>query len=435
MSLLSGYRSHLNCLSLLVLQRTMSSAAALSKLDVPLRSLVANAATDGSKDFGRSEKDKTQVAEWIEKIAQGDIAKPERLKDLDSELTPRTYLVSNYLTAADVALYGALHLIFSQLQPAQYWSCPALTRYFDHVQSIPSVSKAAAALSPAFSSVAFDLDNAPKIERKADPPKKKEKASAGNSQAATSSALAVAKGKKNKDTPAVEEEKSQEIASSEGKVPKKEKKEKEKKAPEAAETGKKKAGASGGGGGKAIAEEGAGEPVPSMIDLRVGHIIDIKKHPDADGLYVEQIDFGEETGPRTVVSGLVHYIPIEEMRDKYLVGVCNLKPANMRGVKSFAMVLCATSKDGKEDGIELIQPPPNSKPGERVYFEGPDFESATPLSQLNPKKKIFETVQPGFTTLESKEAAWVNPATKSVHRIRTQEGVCVAPTLVGASLS
>jgi hypothetical protein len=35
----------------------------------------------------------------------------------------------------------------------------------------------------------------------------------------------------------------------------------------------------------------------------------------------KQIDFGEDTGPRTVVSGLVHYIPIEEMRDKYLVGV------------------------------------------------------------------------------------------------------------------
>jgi len=172
-----------------------------------------------------------------------------------------------------------------------------------------------------------------------------------------------------------------------------------------------------------------------MIDLRVGHIVDIMKHPDADGLYVEQIDIGEETGPRTVVSGLVNYIPIEQMRDKYLVAVCNLKPANMRGVKSFAMVLCATSKDGKDAGIELIQPPPNSKPGDRIYFEGSEFADATPIAQLNPKKKIFETIQPGFITLDSKEAAWVNPTTKSVHRIRTKEGVCVAPTLVGASLS
>ena len=47
------------------------------------------------------------------------------------------------------------------------------------------------------------------------------------------------------------------------------------------------------------------------------------KHPDADGLYVEQIDVGEET-PRTVVSGLVNYIPIENMRDKMLITVVRL---------------------------------------------------------------------------------------------------------------
>ena len=73
--------------------------------------------------------------------------------------------------------------------------------------------------------------------------------------------------------------------------------------------------------------------------------------------------------------------------------------------------LQATSKDGKDGGVELIQPPPDSKPGDRVYFEGPEYESksffwyfviscsfatdAQPLSQLNPKKKIFETIQPG----------------------------------------
>jgi len=75
-------------------------------------------------------------------------------------------------------------------------------------------------------------------------------------------------------------------------------------------------------------------------------------------------------------------------------------------------ILQATSKEGKDGGIELIQPPAGSKPGDRVYFEGSEFESelfslsgysltedsfldATPLSQLNPKKKIFETIQPG----------------------------------------
>jgi hypothetical protein len=37
--------------------------------------------------------------------------------------------------------------------------------------------------------------------------------------------------------------------------------------------------------------------------------------------------------------------------------------------------LQATSKEGKDGGIELIQPPPGSQPGDRVYFEGQEFES------------------------------------------------------------
>ncbi|KAI0761970.1 hypothetical protein BD413DRAFT_586807 [Trametes elegans] len=402
------------------LLRKMSASAALAKLPSPLRDLVTAAAQDGSEDFGRSEKDKAEVADWIDKVAQGGVVKPDKLQDLEASLVPRTYLVSNYFTAADVALYGALHPILSQLQPAQYHTHPAITRYFDHVQHRPAVRKAAEPLAPAFSVVPLELDNAPHQERKAEPPKKKEKAKAtpaaeGEAKADKAAAKTDKKAKK-----ADEGDKAAQQGETEGKAQKTEKKAKE---PKASESGDKKKGA---------AEEPS-EPVPSMIDLRVGHIVDIKKHPDADGLYVEQIDFGEETGPRTVVSGLVNYIPIEQMRDKYLVGVCNLKPANMRGVKSFAMVLCATHKDGKDAGIELVDPPAGSKPGERVYFEG--FEAGQPLSQLNPKKKIFETIQPGFTTLETREAAWVDPETKSVHRIRTKDGVCVAPRFVGASLS
>jgi len=51
----------------------------------------------------------------------------------------------------------------------------------------------------------------------------------------------------------------------------------------------------------------------SRLDIRVGLITDVKKHPDADSLYVEQIDVGEPT-PRTVVSGLVKFIPLEKMQ-------------------------------------------------------------------------------------------------------------------------
>lgn len=36
--------------------------------------------------------------------------------------------------------------------------------------------------------------------------------------------------------------------------------------------------------------------------------------------------------------------------------------------------LQATHKNGKEAGIEIVDPPSGSKPGDRVYFEGP-YES------------------------------------------------------------
>lgn len=40
----------------------------------------------------------------------------------------------------------------------------------------------------------------------------------------------------------------------------------------------------------------------------------------------------------------------------------------------------ATSKEGKDSGIELVKPPENSKIGDRVYFEGPNFEGERTLS-------------------------------------------------------
>lgn len=84
------------------------------------------------------------------------------------------------------------------------------------------------------------------------------------------------------------------------------------------------------------------EIVPSRLDIRVGKIVDVKKHPDADSLYVEKIDLGENNGPRTIVSGLVNYVPIEEMQDRMVLVLANLKAANLRGIPSHGMVLCAS---------------------------------------------------------------------------------------------
>ena len=60
--------------------RTMASQQALQKLQSPLKELVLGALPNGATDLGSSEKDKAEVEGWIEKIAQGDINKPDGLK-------------------------------------------------------------------------------------------------------------------------------------------------------------------------------------------------------------------------------------------------------------------------------------------------------------------------------------------------------------------
>ena len=50
----------------------------------------------------------------------------------------------------------------------------------------------------------------------------------------------------------------------------------------------------------------------SMLNMRIGHIVNVKKHPDADTLYVEEVDLGEERN-RTIVSGLVKHVTLEQV--------------------------------------------------------------------------------------------------------------------------
>jgi aminoacyl tRNA synthase complex-interacting multifunctional protein 1 len=46
------------------------------------------------------------------------------------------------------------------------------------------------------------------------------------------------------------------------------------------------------------------------LDIRVGKVLKAWRHPEADSLYVEEVDVGEPE-PRTICSGLVNYVPLE----------------------------------------------------------------------------------------------------------------------------
>lgn len=175
-------------------------------------------------------------------------------------------------------------------------------------------------------------------------------------------------------------------------------------------------------GAKSKAPAAEAEISITRLDIRVGLITKVQKHPDADSLYVEEIDVGEGQN-RTVVSGLVKHIPLEEMQNRKVCVLCNLKPATMRGIKSQAMVLCASNKENTK--VELIEPPESAKVGERVTFPG--FEGA-PDDVLNPKKKVWETLQPDLHTDSGLVAHFKNiPFT-------TSAGVCKASSIQDGSI-
>lgn len=165
----------------------------------------------------------------------------------------------------------------------------------------------------------------------------------------------------------------------------------------------------------------------NSIDLRVGIIRKVSKHATAEKLYCEEIDIGEDA-PREIASGLVPYYTLEQMQDRKLIVVCNLKPRNLVGFKSNGMVLCAskTNADGSTS-VEFVDPPAASQPGDRIVGQGLTGEPLT--ATKCDKLKAFELIAADLKVDEHGVAHWKG------HRLTTLAGdIVTAPTLRDAHL-
>ena len=99
------------------------------------------------------------------------------------------------------------------------------------------------------------------------------------------------------------------------------------------------------------------------LDLRVGKILSVEDHPNADKLYVIEVDLGK-LGKRKLVAGLKgHYKP-KELKGKLCIVFANLEPAVLRGVKSEGMILAAVSED--KSNVKIIQPSKDIEIGAKV---------------------------------------------------------------------
>jgi len=167
----------------------------------------------------------------------------------------------------------------------------------------------------------------------------------------------------------------------------------------------------------------AEEVAPHRLDIRIGKIVEVSRHPDAEKLYVSKIDLAEPT-PRTIVSGLVDFVPQDKMEGRQVVVLTNLKAAKMRGIESQGMVLCSSREEPKE--VEPLAVPEGSQPGDRVSVEG--FEEGTPDEVLNPKKKIWEKLSVDLATDDQGFAKWQG------NKLITSKGFITCASVKGAPI-
>jgi len=159
----------------------------------------------------------------------------------------------------------------------------------------------------------------------------------------------------------------------------------------------------------------------NRLDIRTGKILSVTEHEEADSLFIESIDVGDEDGPRTIVSGLKPYMPASDLEGKECVVLCNLKPRNMRGVKSHGMLLCASDKKTEgEEKVELLSPPQGTPVGERLCFGNFSADLPEPDGPNKiQKKKIWEKVQEDLQTDSQGGASWQDlPMVSSVGQIK-----------------
>eukprot|EP00049_Salpingoeca_infusionum_P018046 m.355494 g.355494 ORF g.355494 m.355494 type:complete len:523 (-) comp17264_c0_seq1:499-2067(-) len=163
---------------------------------------------------------------------------------------------------------------------------------------------------------------------------------------------------------------------------------------------------------------------PSRLDLRVGKIVSVETVPESDKLFLEQIDCGDASGPRTVVSGLVGKVEKADLEGRLVVMLCNLPKAKLCGIVSHAMVMCASC----EDGVEPLSVPEGAQPGDRIVCEG--FEAGAPDKELKSKQKVWATLSPDLAVGDDNVARWKDARMV----VQGKEGFVSTKTIAGVPI-
>lgn len=98
----------------------------------------------------------------------------------------------------------------------------------------------------------------------------------------------------------------------------------------------------------------------SKLELKVGKIIAVSDHPQAEKLYILKVDVGGKE--IQLVAGLKKFYTSRELEGKSIVVLTNLEPKALRGVESQGMLLAAQDKNT----VAILTPEKEVAPGSTV---------------------------------------------------------------------
>ena len=89
----------------------------------------------------------------------------------------------------------------------------------------------------------------------------------------------------------------------------------------------------------------------SKIDLRIATVIEAENVPESEKLLKLIVDTGIDK--RVILSGISKYYKPEDILNKQVMILVNLKPRKMMGIESQGMLLLAENPDGS---LRLMRP-------------------------------------------------------------------------------
>ncbi|KAM7499452.1 hypothetical protein LguiA_023866 [Lonicera macranthoides] len=347
-----------NIVSALCGRLSLDPKGFLANIDIDVKSLCVKILKSAQKDAPLESNG--ELMKWIafaDSLPVDPKACFSALNELNEDLIQKSVLLGGGLqpSEADAVVFSAIHSSVIAIPDSDRGKVPHLMRWMDYIQSIEGVGKLFERIL--IEKVPFEPP-VPVTVGKVETESNARKTVQGTKEASSSEADSSSK----KTADVKKAASGNEAAVEKKKLPEK------------------------------VADEKDKELSVSLLKIQIGLIRKAWKHPSADSLLVEEIDVGE-TKLRQVVSGLAKYFSPDDLTNRRVALITNVKPGKLRDVMSEGLVLCASNED--HTIVEPLIVPEGAKVGECVSFSG---HEGKPEDVLNPKKKQLDKITPNLYT-------------------------------------